>query len=96
MDDIFTQIRSRQVLIVNSKGRNGLLLHKTYHTEFAGPGAAVGGIVDQDCQQVELVGNVSLVLPESMEALQRAYAIRRQWIRLEMQLTRNGARFFRG
>ncbi len=85
--DILTQITSGQVLIVNVERRGGLLLHKRWHTEFVGQGAAVGGTLDQDCQQVELVGNVSLVIPESREARRQAYLIRRQWIRLEMQLT---------
>ena len=83
--DILTQIKSGQVLIVKADRRGGLRLHKKWHTEFVGPGAAVGGTLDQDCQKVELVGDVSLVLPESREARIRAYLIRRQWIRLEMQ-----------
>ena len=45
--DILTLLHSGKVFIVNSRKRNGLILFKRYHAEFAGPGAAVGG--DYDC-----------------------------------------------
>jgi len=31
-----------KVLMVNHRRRNGLIIYKRYHAEFAGPGAAVG------------------------------------------------------
>ncbi len=77
------------LLVVNSRRRNGLILFKRYHAEFAGPGAAVGGIIDRDCQLVLPLGNFSLLRPESSEDRQRAYALRRQWIRLTVQITNN-------
>jgi hypothetical protein len=75
------------LLIVNSQRRNGLILYKPYHAEFAGPGSAVGGAFDQDCQQALPVGNLSLSSPTSSDERQRAYLIRRQWIRLIGKIT---------
>jgi hypothetical protein len=77
------------LLVVNSRRRNGIILFKRYHAEFAGPGAAVGGEFDQDCQLALPLGNLSLLRPESTEERQRAYALRRQWVRLIIQITNN-------
>jgi len=86
---ILDLLRDKQLLIVNSRRRNGLIIYKRYHAEFAGPGSAVGGLLDIDCQRVLPVGNLSLVCPEASEDRQRAYLIRRQWIRLTKQITDN-------
>ncbi len=87
--DVLTLLQSRKIFIVNSRRRNGLILFKQYHAEFAGPGAAVGGECDDDCQWVLPIGNLSLLTPESHEEIQKAYLIRRQWIRLIRQITEN-------
>ncbi|WP_088239639.1 hypothetical protein [Calothrix rhizosoleniae] len=84
-------IRSGKLLTVNSRRRNGLILFKEYHAEFAGPGAAVGGDYDRDCQGVLPIGNLSLLKMESHEERQKAYLIRRQWIRLIGQITQNSS-----
>jgi hypothetical protein len=86
---ILEQLQDKQLLIVNSHRRNGLILYKRYHAEFAGPGAAVGGVFDLDCQRVLPVGDLSLISPKSSDDRQRAYLIRRQWIRLTKQITDN-------
>lgn len=77
----------KEVLIVSNRRRNGLILYKHYYAEFAGPGAAVGGPVDQDCQYMLPVGKLSLVSPLSSDERQRAYLIRRQWVRLIKEIT---------
>ncbi|MBE9205238.1 hypothetical protein IQ244_01560 [Nostoc sp. LEGE 06077] len=87
--DILPLLHSGKVFIVNSRKRNGLILFKRYHAEFAGPGAAVGGDYDSDCQMALPIGNLSLLSPESYEERQKAYLIRRQWIRLIKQITEN-------
>jgi len=87
--DLLTTLLSGKVFIVNSRRRNGLILFKSYHAEFAGPGAAVGGDYDLNCQGVLPIGNLSLLTPESHEERQKAYLIRRQWIRLIKQITEN-------
>jgi len=78
-----------ELLVVNSRRRNGIILYKRYHAEFAGPGAAIGGVIDRDCHLALPLGNFSLLRPESAEERQRAYALRRQWIRLTNQITNN-------
>lgn len=85
--EILQLIRSGKVLMVNSRKRNGLILFKEYHAEFAGPGAAIGGDYDSDCQGILPIGNISLLTPECHEERQKAYLIRRQWIRLIKQIT---------
>jgi hypothetical protein len=80
-------IRRGQVWGISSRRRNGLILYKTFHTEFAGPGAAVGGSYDQDCHLVIPVGDLVLAQPESHGDRQNAYLIRRQWIKLTQQFT---------
>jgi hypothetical protein len=85
--DVLTRLHSGKVFIVNSRRRNGLILFKRYHAEFAGPGASVGGDYDCDCQWVIPIGNLSLLTPETYEERQKAFLIRRQWIRLIKQIT---------
>lgn len=85
--DILTMLHSGKVFMVNSRRRNGLILFKRYHAEFAGPGAAVGGDYDRDCLGALPIGNLSLLSPETHEERQKAYLIRRQWIRLIKQIT---------
>jgi hypothetical protein len=89
VSDILTQFSRGQLLVVNSRRRNGLILYKRFHAEFAGPGAAVGSFFDSDCERVLPVGDLSLVCPNTPEERQKAYLIRRQWIRLTQQLTDN-------
>ncbi|NES99334.1 MAG: hypothetical protein F6K62_17010 [Sphaerospermopsis sp. SIO1G2] len=87
--DILASLHSGKCLIVNSRRRNGLLVFKRYYAEFAGPGAIVGGNYDRDCQSVIPIGNLSLLDPDSYEDCQKAYLIRRQWVRLIKQITEN-------
>jgi hypothetical protein len=86
--DIQNFLLSGKVFIVNSRRRNGLVIFKHYHAEFAGPGAIVGGDYDRDCQEVIPIGNLSLLIPESEEEVQKAYLIRRQWVRLIEKITK--------
>lgn len=85
--NILTELQNGKFMIVNARRRNGLILYKQFHAEFAGPGSAVGGTFDMACQRVLPVGNFSLLDPESDEDRQKAYLIRRQWIRFTKQVT---------
>lgn len=49
----------------------------------------MGGDYDCDCQRALPIGNLSLLTPDSNEERQKAYLIRRQWIRLIKQITEN-------
>lgn len=82
-------IQLNGLLVVNGRRRNGLIIYKRYHAEFAGPGSVVGGVFDRDCQQVLPVGNLSLLCPKSADERRQAYLIRRQWVRLTQQITDN-------
>ncbi|HEY9639334.1 MAG TPA: hypothetical protein V6C57_02560 [Coleofasciculaceae cyanobacterium] len=84
---ILQYLQSGRLWMVNSRRRNGLILCKPFYAEFAGPGSAVGGVFDQDCQRVIPVGDLSLIQPDSHEERHQAYLIRRQWIRLTQQFT---------
>lgn len=90
-EELLDCIRSGQVWMVNSRQRNGVILCKPFHTEFAGPGAVVGGYLDLDCQRVIPMGKLSLVRPTSHQDQQNAYLIRRQWIKLTQQVTDKSA-----
>lgn len=89
VSEILRHLAGEDLLIVNSRRRNGLIICKQFYAEFAGPGAAVGGFFDVDCQQIIPVGELSLVYPSDQEERQKAYLIRRQWIRLTHELTDN-------
>lgn len=89
IDEILERLAGEDLLIVNSRRRNGVIICKQFYAEFAGPGAAVGGFFDLDCQKIIPVGELSLVYPSDQEERQKAYLIRRQWIRLTHELTDN-------
>lgn len=86
-EKILTQLRSSHPWVINSRRRNGLILHKRFYTEFAGPGAAVGGGFDDDCLDVIPLGKLSLLQPETLEDQQKALRIRLQWVRLTQNFT---------
>ncbi len=87
--ELIAQLNAGKLLMVSTRRRNGLIIYKSFHAEFAGPGAAVGSYFDVDCSEILPVGDLSLVSPDCQEDRQKAYLIRRQWIRLTQQLTDN-------
>ena len=48
--EILKNIKSGQLLIVNPRRRNGIVIYRKFHAVFAGPGSAVGSDFDQDCK----------------------------------------------
>ena len=88
-DDILKQIQSQELLVVNPRRKNGLIVYKKYHAEFVGPGAVVGGQFDSDAISVIAVGKLSLIVPETSEQRKQAYKMRRQWVKLTKQITDN-------
>lgn len=86
-DIVLDKINSGKLWIVNSRRRNGIVLYKKFHAEFAGPGAAVGGALDANCDRITALGNLSLVEPKSYEDQQKAIRIRLQWVRLTQNFT---------
>jgi len=81
------QIQAGELLVVSRNRRNGLILYKRFHADFAGPGAAVGGRLDRDCTAILPVGNLRLKWPQSSQDLEESYRIRRQWTILVRQMT---------
>jgi hypothetical protein len=89
VSEILEQLHQGQLMMINSRKRNGLILIKPFYAEFAGPGSAIGGAFDLNCRAVISVGDLSIGEPTSQEERQKAYLIRRQWIRLAQQITDN-------
>ncbi|MEM9088701.1 MAG: hypothetical protein AAGC93_08160 [Cyanobacteria bacterium P01_F01_bin.53] len=87
VDEVVEKIESGQMWVVNSRRRNGLIVVREFHAEFAGPGAAVGGDLDDGIVKIIPIGNLSLLEPDSHEAHQNAIKIRLQWIRLTQNFT---------
>ena len=87
--EILAQLKSQKLLVINPRRKNGLIICKKYHAEFAGPGAVVGGQFDLDAVEVIPVGKISLIDPQTSEARRQAYKMRRQWVRLTKQITDN-------
>ena len=87
VDEVVEKIDSGRLWVVNSRRRNGLIVLRKFHAEFAGPGAAVGGDLDDDIVKLIPIGNLSLLEPSSHEAHQSAIKIRLQWIRLTQDFT---------
>jgi len=86
---LLRQLQQGELLIINPRRKNGLIIYKTYHAEFAGPGAIIGGQFDTDVSQLLAVGNLSLITPKNSEARKQAYKMRRQWVRLTKQIIDN-------
>ncbi len=81
------QIQAGELLVVSRNRRNGIIIYKRFHADFAGPGAAVGGSLDRDCTGILPVGNLRLKQPASSRDLEEAYRIRRQWTMLTGRMT---------
>jgi hypothetical protein len=88
-DEILSLLQEEVILVVNPRRKNGLIIYKQYHAEFAGPGAVIGGSFDLDAVRVIAVGNLSLIYPQTSEERIQAYKMRRQWVRLTKQITDN-------
>ncbi|HHP7232139.1 MAG TPA: hypothetical protein ACFCUY_14930 [Xenococcaceae cyanobacterium] len=88
-DDLLRRIQSQELLMVNPRRKNGVIIYKKYHAEFAGPGAIIGGQFDPDVTKIIPVGKLSLIKPQDSEARRQAYKMRRQWVKLAKQITDN-------
>ncbi len=86
---LLAKLEAKELLMINPRRKNGLIIYKKYHAEFAGPGAIVGGQFDLGATNVLAVGNVSLVYPQNSQEKKQAYKMRRQWVRLTKQIIDN-------
>ncbi|OKH11873.1 hypothetical protein NIES208_16735 [[Limnothrix rosea] IAM M-220] len=84
---ILAELQQGKLWMINARRKNGLILCKPYHVDFAGPGAIIGGVFDRDVVDIIPVGHLSLLQPEESSERQKAYLIRRQWVKLLKQIT---------
>lgn len=89
IQQLLEQLEAKELLVVNPRRKNGLILYKKYHAEFAGPGAIIGGEFDLGVTNVLAVGGISLVSPQNSQEKKQAYKMRRQWVRLTKQIIDN-------
>ncbi|ACB53032.1 unknown [Crocosphaera subtropica ATCC 51142] len=89
INEILQNLHDKQLLIINPRRKNGLILYKPYHAEFAGPGAAIGANFDHDVLDVLPVGKLSLMKPRTSQERINSYLIRRQWVKLAKQISDN-------
>ena len=89
INQLLSRLETQELLIVNPRRKNGLIVYKKYHAEFVGPGAIVGGNFDLDVVNVIPVGSLSLVSPQDSQERKQAYKMRRQWVRLTKQIIDN-------
>lgn len=89
ISQVLSRLKAGELLIVNPRRKNGLVVYKKYHAEFAGPGAIVGGQFDLDVINIIAVGSMSLVSPNTSQDRKQAYKMRRQWVRLTKQIIDN-------
>ena len=89
INQLLSRLKTQELLIVNPRRKNGLILYKKYHAEFIGPGAIVGGTFDIDAINIIPVGNLSLIPPNNSQERRQAYKMRRQWVRLTKQIIDN-------
>lgn len=82
---LLSRIQAGEMLMVNSRRKNGLILGKKFHAEFAGPGAAIGGALDGDCEWILPVGSLSLLPLVALPEQEKALKIRLQWMKLIIQ-----------
>ncbi len=76
-----------QLLAVSENKRSGLILCKANHAEFAGPGAAVGTLVEQACTSIIAIGAPEIVAVVTHKQRQTAYSRRIQWVRWLHKIT---------
>lgn len=87
LSTLLIKLQHGELFTVNPRRKNGVILCKRYHGEFAGPGAVIGGVFDGEVERIIPVGHLSLLTPRSPEERTKGYLLRRQWIRLFTQIT---------
>ncbi|MEC4804011.1 MAG: hypothetical protein SAJ12_21670 [Jaaginema sp. PMC 1079.18] len=77
---ILSHLHSGQLLRIDARSGNGVIVCHRHYAQILGPGAAVGGIFDLDCRRIITIGQVSLVYPESLKEKRQAFLTRKKWI----------------
>lgn len=85
--EVEAALSTQQLLAVGEHKRSGLIICKTHHAEFAGPGAIVGSPVEQACVSIIAIGAPEIVPIVTPKERQTAYSRRIQWIRWLQKIT---------
>ena len=86
---LLSNFSSGQLLKIKANPGNAIIICHRYYAEIVGPGAAVGGVLDLDCQQVIPMGEVSFVVPSSFQERKQAYLTRQKLIRAMQMVVQN-------
>ncbi len=73
-------LQSGQTLMLAHNCTGWLILQKPFYAEIVGPGAAVGGSFDVQCQSIYAIGNVQFIALEDEESRQSAFQQRMDYI----------------
>lgn len=84
---VLSQLHTGQLLKVNGAKGSVLIVCHRHHAEVAGPGSAVGGLLDIDCHRAIPVGRISLTAPQSPSEKRDAFLTRQQWISSTQQVS---------
>ena len=79
---------SKEILALSQHKKSGLILCKRFHSEFIGPGAAVGTPQAEGYKAVITICSPKLVEIDTYQERQRAYKTRIQWMRWQQQITK--------
>ncbi|MBE9114873.1 hypothetical protein IQ249_03080 [Lusitaniella coriacea LEGE 07157] len=77
---VLSHLHSGQLLRIDAPRGSAMIICHRHHAEIAGPGAAIGGVLDIDCYRAIPIGKVALVYPESAMERREAFLVRHQWI----------------
>jgi hypothetical protein len=72
-------LETGKMLAIASTCDGWLILKKPFYTELIGPGAAVGGSLDAQCQAAYIIGGVALSTPKTPKQRQHALQQRQRY-----------------
>ncbi|MBD2577045.1 hypothetical protein H6G50_05045 [Oscillatoria sp. FACHB-1406] len=93
---VLSQLHSGQLLRVDATRGNAIIVCHRHHAEIAGPGSAVGGLLDIDCRRAIPIGQIALTHPESHEERRKAFQMRQRWIKSTQKVAENPVPLQRG
>lgn len=83
---VLSQLQSGQIFIVQGERGSGLIICHRHHAEIAGPGSAIGGVFDLDCQRVVPFGAPSLIYSDDRAVRRQAYTTRQRWLTITQKI----------
>lgn len=69
-----------QMLRMEGPEHSALVICRRHYADLVGPGAAVGGPFDVDCQHFIPIGPISFCYIENAQQKMQAYSLRHQWM----------------